>query len=116
MANLKRHTIELVSEVNGDEVVTVIYATPAFVSTQTTYEAMDIGEKMDKQAKYERALQDGKTVEELGEEPATNKELFDTLVDFVVKLYDKQFTKKELLAGLHILVLSLFCNSTLRSL
>ena len=29
------------------------------------------------------------------------KEQLDVLADFVIRIYDKQFTKKELMAGLH---------------
>ncbi|MCM2675577.1 phage tail assembly chaperone G [Alkalicoccobacillus plakortidis] len=94
MANLKRHTIELITEVKDDgDIVSMTYITTPFIRTDVTYEAMDIAEKMEEQGKDQKEDDDKK--------PLTNRELFDLLVDFTVKLYNKQFTKKDLLAGLH---------------
>ncbi|WP_210340761.1 phage tail assembly chaperone G [Alkalicoccobacillus gibsonii] len=92
---MKRRTIELVTGVNGDGLETVTYATPIFVSTEVTYEAYDITERIEEQVKFEEGKIDKV------EDPLTQRGMFEMLADFTVKLYGDKFTKKELIAGLH---------------
>lgn len=83
MANLKRNMIELVKEVKEGEIVTEKYLTPVFMPLSVVYEALDLSEELSK-----------------GE--AKEKEMIDKLLDFVVnKVYKGQFTKEELMNGLH---------------
>lgn len=83
MANLKRNMIELVKEVDGDNVKTEKYLTPPFIPLSVVYEAMDLAEEMEKGEKSER-------------------DMIEILLDFVAnRVYGKQFTKEELLNGLH---------------
>lgn len=83
MANLKRHMIELVKEVKEGEVITEKYLTPAFLPLSVVYEALDIAEELEKKGVSER-------------------EKFDKMLDFTAnQIYGKQFTKEELVNGLH---------------
>ncbi|MDX5473903.1 MAG: hypothetical protein LPK00_00070 [Bacillaceae bacterium] len=83
MANLKRNMIELVVGVNGEEVVTEKYWTPAFIPMTIVYQAIDIMAETEK--------------EELSERDA-----IDRLLDFVAnEIYQGKFSKDELLNGLH---------------
>lgn len=81
MANLKRNMIELVKEVKEGEVITEKYLTPVFLPMSVTYEAIDL-------------MAD--------DEKANERDMIDKLLDFVAnKIYKGQFTKDELLNGLH---------------
>lgn len=83
MANLKRNMIELVKEVKEGEIVTEKYLTPVFIPMSVVYEAIDLMELAEKEETSER-------------------ELMDKFLDFVAtKVYNKQFTKEELINGLH---------------
>lgn len=83
MANLKRNMIELVKEVKEGEVLTEKYWTPVFIPMSVVYEAIDLSE-------------------ELGKGDAKEREVMDKLLDFVAnKVYKGQFTKEELINGLH---------------
>lgn len=83
MANLKRNAIELVKKVEAGGIDTEVYLTPAFLSISTLYEAMDVSERVD------------------SDEKLTEKERLMEMMNFVVNLYDNQFTVKELEQGLH---------------
>lgn len=86
MANLKRHMIELVTGVVGDKVETQKYLTPVFMPLSVVYEAMDMMNDMMKKE----------------EDGAAEKEMIETLLDFVsTKVYGNQFTKEDLINGLH---------------
>lgn len=88
MANLTRNMIELVTDVQGDEIKTEKYWTPVFLPMSVTYEAIDMMEEIDKS-------EENKT-------GGSEKDLIDQLVDFVAsKIYGGQFTKEQLLNGLH---------------
>lgn len=83
MANLKRNMIELVKEVKEGEIVTEHYVTPVFLPMSVVYEAIDLSE-------------------ELSNGQAKEKEMIDKLINFVAeKVYKGQFTKDELINGLH---------------
>lgn len=83
MANLKRHTIELVKEVKEGEVVTETFITPPFIPFSVVYEATDLMNDKENDNKTER-------------------EMIDLLLDFVAnKIYKDQFTKEQLQNGLH---------------
>jgi len=84
MANLKRNSIELVTGVEGDEVVTERYWTPPFIPLSVTYEALDLSQEL--------SSQEGKS----------ERDLMDKLIDFVAtKIYAGRFTKEQLQNGLH---------------
>jgi hypothetical protein len=85
MANLKRHTIQLVKEVKEGEIITETYITPVFLPFSTVYEATDLLDDVTHNKKKK-----------------TERKLIEELVDFVVnRLYKGQFTKEELNNGLH---------------
>ncbi|SDM14652.1 phage tail assembly chaperone G [Sediminibacillus halophilus] len=88
MANLKRHMIELVTNVTEEgEVETKKFLTPPFIKSSVVYEAIDINAKIESDEK-----RDAK-----GE-----KELYDEIMDFVAnRVYGGQFTKEELFNGIH---------------
>ncbi|MFD2637688.1 phage tail assembly chaperone G [Piscibacillus salipiscarius] len=84
MANLKRHMIELITEVKDGELVTKKYLTPMFLPLSVVYEAIDLMAEM-------------KNVNVNNE-----KEMIDKLLEFVAdKAYGGQFTKEDLFKGLH---------------
>ena len=75
--------IELVKEVKEGEIVTEKYLTPVFIPMSVVYEAMDLLEESEKP-------------------DATEKDSLDKFMDFTVdKVYKNQFTKEELMNGLH---------------
>lgn len=81
MANLKRNMIELVTGVEGEEIVTEKYWTPPFIPLTVTYEALDLAEQM---------------------ESGAEKEMIPLLAQFVAeKVYGGKFTKDQLMNGLH---------------
>lgn len=83
MANLKRNAIELVKKVEQGGIETEVYLTPAFLPISMLYEAMDVSDKLDT------------------DEKLTEKQRFSEMMNFVVNLYENQFTLKELESGLH---------------
>lgn len=86
MADLKRNTITIVLEVQDGAIIRKkTYLTPVFIPLSTIYEALDLMEEIKKR----KALK-------------TERELIDALVTFITdKVYDNQFTKEDLIAGLH---------------
>jgi hypothetical protein len=75
--------IELVVEVKEGEVVTKKYTTPVFIPLSVVYEAFDL-------------------LDATSKEGTSDKEAIELLIDFVAnKIYKGQFTKEELLNGLH---------------
>lgn len=92
MANLKRNMIELVKnpeEVNnGGEVEIERFWTPTFIPMKTMYEALDISDEF---TNFDR-----------GKSKHSERELMDMMMDFVAnKVYNRQFTKDDLLNKLH---------------
>jgi len=84
MANLKRNMIEIVKKVKEGEIVTEKYLTPVFIPLSVVYQAIDLTADMEKGTKE------------------NERSLIDKLIDFVVNdLYKNQFTKEDLLNGLH---------------
>lgn len=84
MADLKRNMIELVKEVKEGEIVTEKYLTPVFIPLSIVYQAIDLKAETDK------------TTSE------NEKEIIDKLINFVANdVYKGQFTKEELINGLH---------------
>lgn len=84
MANLKRNMIELVKEVKEGEIVTEKYFTPVFIPLSVVYQAIDLSAEMQ------------------SNEKTSESEMVDKLLDFVANdIYKGQFTKEELINGLH---------------
>ncbi|KSU88906.1 hypothetical protein ABEP17_15680 [Priestia flexa] len=84
MANLKRNTIELVTDVKEGEIITETFLTPPFIPLSVVYQAMDLAAEMQKV------------------KADNEKELIDKLVDFVAnEVYKGKFTKQNLIDGLH---------------
>ena len=86
MANLKRNMIELVTDVKDGEIVTEKYLTPPFLPFGAVYEAASLRKKM---VEFEGDVED-------------EKKLYDEIFAFIADtVYGKQFSRKELEAGLH---------------
>ncbi|WP_299090341.1 hypothetical protein [uncultured Metabacillus sp.] len=84
MATLKRNMIELVKEVKEGEIVTEKYLTPVFIPLSVVYEALDLNSELQKV------------------NVSNEKEITDKFIDFIVnKVYKGQFTREELINGLH---------------
>ena len=83
---MKRNFIKLISNqeqvTEGKEPLFNTFVSPSFVPYRKMYEAMQILEKQET-------------------EGANELELTNVMIDFIVDLYGKQFTKEELLDGLH---------------
>lgn len=84
MANLKRNSIELIKAVKEGELETERYQTPLFINYKMTYEAVDFMEDWLTNPKKKK-----------------DKDVIEDTADFVVRIYGDQFTKDELLNGLH---------------
>ncbi|WZX99617.1 hypothetical protein NSQ26_09805 [Bacillus sp. FSL W7-1360] len=83
MADLKRNSITLVTDVKEGEVVTKTYRTPPFIPLTVVYQAIDLIAKFQKGDSNER-------------------EQIEELAEFVSgDIYKDQFTKEELENGLH---------------
>lgn len=83
MANLKRSMIELVKEVKEGEVITEKYLTPVFLPLSVVYEAVDLADYLSKTKDKEKVK-------------------LERLADFIAnEVFGKQFTKEELMNGLH---------------
>lgn len=83
-SNLKRHTIELVTAVKEGEVETKVFMTPPFIKFSFVYEALDLLDDLISNKKKK-----------------AEKEILETAADFVARAYGGQFTKEELMDGLH---------------
>lgn len=82
MANLKRNMIELVKEVKEGEIVTEKYLTPVFLPLSVVYEGVDLADQL--------------------KSKDSEKEKIGRLADFIAnEVYGKQFTREDLLNGLH---------------
>ncbi|HCV8003435.1 hypothetical protein WMI10_10350 [Staphylococcus aureus] len=86
MAKLKRNIIQLVEDPKANEIKLQTYLTPHFISFEIVYEAMDL-------------------IDDIEDENSTMKprEIADRLMDMVVKIYDNQFTVKDLKERMHAL-------------
>lgn len=107
MANkLKRNYIQLVESVNENgEPEFETYLTPHFIPSSLWYESIDTLEEIEAmeerlQREYKEAEKTG-NFEGLKSGSALMKEQMDMLMDTVVKIYGKQFTKKDLKEKLH---------------
>lgn len=81
--NENEHTLTLVTEVKGEELITKTFSLPAFISGTYTKSAIDLGAELDEK------------------EYVVQSDLFDRLSNFIVDLFGKQFTVSELQKGLH---------------
>jgi hypothetical protein len=82
MANLKRNMIELVEEIKEGEIVTKKYLTPIFIPLSVLYEALDLIEEVDQTKK--------------------EQDMIEKMLEFVTtNIYKNQFTKDDLIRGLH---------------
>lgn len=79
---MKRNFIKLVKDIKDGQPIYDTYLTPAFVPFRKMYQATDT----------QASLEDGSL---------TEKEQMDLMLDMVVEIYDKQFTRDELINGLH---------------
>ncbi|WP_213810605.1 phage tail assembly chaperone G [Jeotgalicoccus sp. WY2] len=107
MANkLKRNYIQLVEKVNDKgEPEFETYLTPHFISASVWYESIDTLDQIqtmedDLKAEYKAAEEADEPVE-LKSSSTLMKEQIEMLMDTVVKIYGKQFTKKDLKAKMH---------------
>lgn len=84
MAKLKRNIIQLVEDPKANEIKLQTYLTPHFISFEIVYEAKDL-------------------IDDIEDENSTMKprEIADRLMDMVVKIYDNQFTVKDLKERMH---------------
>lgn len=84
---LKRNALQLVTGVNGEDVEFKTYYTIPFISTRVVYEGLDLAEEID---------------ENLKDRTKKESEMMDQMAAFISeKAYGKQFTRDELLDGLH---------------
>ncbi|HDD0309223.1 TPA: hypothetical protein O9547_002646 [Staphylococcus aureus] len=84
MAKLKRNIIQLVEDPKATEIKLQTFLTPHFIPFSMVYESIDLVDEM-----------------ENSENEMKPKELADKLMDMVVKIYDNQFTVKDLKERLH---------------
>lgn len=84
---LKRNYIQLVENPNAEEIKMETFLTPHFIPLEVLYEAIDI------MAELEEV--------ENGTREMSFKEQLEKLIDAVVKIYGKQFTKKDVKTRLH---------------
>ena len=87
MAKLKRNIIQLVVDPKAEELKLETFLTPQFIPYELTYELVSTMETFDKAEK--------------GEIPLGFVERYDMLADAIVKIYDKQFTVKDLKTRFH---------------
>ncbi|UXV34489.1 hypothetical protein MUA90_10720 [Staphylococcus sp. IVB6181] len=87
MTKLKRNYIQLVENPNAEEIKMETYLTPHFIPLDVLYEATDIMVELEK-------VDSGEVEMSFGEQ-------LDKLIDAVVKIYGKQFTKKDVKQRLH---------------
>lgn len=104
MANkLKRNIIQLVSNVKevqekDAEPKFDIFLTPHFIPTSLWYETIDVMEEVEEiEYKANKDAEAGKRVSQT----KLMKDQMELLQDVVIKIYGQQFTKEQLLAGLH---------------
>ena len=86
-SKLKRNYINLVEDPNAEEIKLETFLTPHFIPLDTLYEATDIMAELED---IER-----------GEKEMSFREQIDKLIDVVVKIYNNQFTKKDVRTRLH---------------
>ncbi|GGA99604.1 hypothetical protein ERX37_05455 [Macrococcus hajekii] len=79
---MKRNYIRLVKEMKNNEPVFDTFVTPAFIPFKMMYQAVDL-------------------MDEMQGDKVTEKQAFDMMLDMVVDIYNKQFSKEQLMDGLH---------------
>lgn len=80
---MKRNFIKLVKDVKDDKPVFDTYLTPTFIPFRKMYEAVDVQDEIENNKEL------------------TEKQQMDIMLDMVVEIYNKQFTRDQLLDGLH---------------
>ncbi|RAI79297.1 hypothetical protein BFS35_012110 [Macrococcoides goetzii] len=80
---MKRNFIKLVKDVKDDKPVFDTYLTPTFIPFRKMYDAADVQDE----------IENNKSL--------TEKQQMDIMLDMVVDIYNKQFTRDQLLDGLH---------------
>lgn len=97
MANkLKRNFIQLVEGKKDDGTpILETYLTPHHIPLDIWYESVDAMEELEKMEKDNEEAENPKSASLL------MKDQMDILMDIVLKIYDDQFDKKKLRAGLH---------------
>ena len=79
---MKRNFIRLVKEEKDGKAIYDTYLTPSMIPLRKLYEAIDIEEESEKGNLSQR-------------------QLFDMMIDFVVSVYENQFTRDDVLDRLH---------------
>ncbi|HAR6377204.1 TPA: hypothetical protein I1790_001118 [Staphylococcus pseudintermedius] len=87
MSKLKRNYIQLVENPKAEELKMETFLTPHFIPLDVLYEVTDVMVELEKV--------------EAGEKEMPFSVQLDKLIDAVVKIYGKQFTKKAIKARLH---------------
>ncbi|EJA1929667.1 phage tail assembly chaperone G [Staphylococcus pseudintermedius] len=87
MSKLKRNYIQLVENPKAEELKMETFLTPHFIPLDVLYEVTDVMVELEKV--------------EAGEKEMPFSVQLDKLIDAVVKIYGKQFTKKDVKARLH---------------
>lgn len=80
---MKRNFIKLVKEIKDDKPIFDTFLTPTFIPFKKMYEAVDLMDELQNNDKL------------------SDKQAFDMMFDMVVDIYNKQFTKEQLMNGLH---------------
>ncbi|MDG0860327.1 phage tail assembly chaperone G [Staphylococcus equorum] len=80
---MKRNFIKLIKEMKDDKPVFNTYLTPSFISFRKMYEAADVQDE----------VQDA--------DQENERKAMDEMLDMVVSIYDNQFTRDQLIDGLH---------------
>lgn len=97
-SKLKRNYIQLVEGENDKgEPILETYLTPHFISAELWYECIDVMDELE-QMENNQKNDDEENQKSMA---SMMKEQMDMLMDTVVKIYGKQFTKKELRAKMH---------------
>ncbi|WP_411842169.1 phage tail assembly chaperone G [Salinicoccus sp. HZC-1] len=99
MANkLKRNYIQLVEgEKDNGEPILETYLTPHFITADLWYECIDVMDELEQMEEKQKAAEG----EEKQSMASMMKKQMDMLMDTTVKIYGKQFTKKDLRSKLH---------------
>lgn len=79
---MKRNFIKLIKEIKDEKPIYDTYLTSAFIPFRKMYEAADVQDEL-----------------ETGE--LSERQQMDSMLDMVVDIYDKQFTRDQLIDGLH---------------
>lgn len=80
---MKRNFIRLIKEMKDDKPVYETFLTPTFISFRKMYEAADVKDSVE------------------NNENQDERQAMDEMLDMVVSIYEGQFTRDQLIDGLH---------------